>query len=81
MAQNNVVPMTRTYRGIKDAEAAMNVIRHAMYPHDPEDLARKCAVSKSCIYAIRSGRTKWPRHSTFFQLLYVLDLQMIIAPR
>lgn len=78
----NIVPMRKRkseYLGIANAETAMNVIRLAMYPYDAHTMARRCDVSVSCIYAIRSGRTKWPRHATFFMLLHVLDLEMLIV--
>jgi hypothetical protein len=82
MTSTNVVKMVpRSYAGIKDAEAAMTVIRNAMYGHDVQMMAIRCGVSASCIFAIRSGRTKWPRSTTFFSLLYYLDLEMIIQPR
>ena len=71
----------REYAGVRDAEEAMQVVRNAMYPYDVVELARRVDVSKSCIWAIRSGRTKWPRPATFFMLLHVLDLEMIIRPR
>lgn len=81
MSQSNVVKMERRYHGVHDAEAAMTVVRNAMEPHDVKWIAMKCAVSTGCIYAIKNGKTKWPRATTFFQLLYVLDLEMVIRPR
>lgn len=82
MAQQNVVQMPPRYRGIKNAEDAMTVIRNAIYDHgDPELLANRIGVSVSCIFAIRSGRTKWPRAHTFFGLLSVLELEMVIKRR
>ena len=71
-----------SYKGIKNAEDAMTVIRTAIYNHgDPEQLANYIGVSKSCIFAIRAGRTKWPRQTTFFALLNALDLEMVLRPR
>lgn len=81
MNATNVVPLKRGYKGIRDGEAAMTIIRNEIYGKDPVTLAAKVGVSESCIYAIRAGRTKWPRPTTFFQLLYVLDLEMIIRSR
>ena len=81
MTKSNVVQMTRRYHGVHDAEAAMNVVRDAMKPYEVKWLAMKCGVTTGCIYAIVNGKTKWPRATTFFQLLYVLDLEMIIRPR
>lgn len=78
----NVIKMPSRYRGIKNAEDAMTVIRNAIYEHgDAELLANRIGVSVSCIFAIRAGRTKWPRSHTFFGLLAVLDLEMIIRRR
>lgn len=85
MSQTNVVqmvPTPRVYHGIKDAEAAMTVIRNAVDGfNDDYLLARRIGVSQSCIYYIRTGRTKWPRHGTFFALLAVLDLELVIRAR
>lgn len=69
------------YSGIHDAEDAMAVIRDAMYGKDIDIIARRVGVSVSCIRRIRSGTTKWPRPATFFTLLVILDLEMIIRPR
>lgn len=72
---------SRSY-GVRDAEEAMIVVRNAIYEHgDPELLANRIGVSVSCIFAIRSGRTKWPRSHTFFGLLSALDLEMSLRQR
>lgn len=81
MATNNVIRLEKRYHGVHDADAAMDVLREAMKPHEVKWLAMKCGVTTGCIYAINNGKTKWPRATTFFQLLYVLDLEMIIRPR
>lgn len=79
---HNVVPIkTRAYAGVRDAEAAMDIIRDRLYGKDLSTLCKRVGVSQSCLYSIRAGRTKWPRHGTFFALLDVLDLEMIIRPR
>lgn len=39
---------------------------------DPALLAIRVGVSTSCIYAIRSGKTKWPRKETLFSICRVL---------
>lgn len=78
----NVVKLQPRYKGVNNAEDAMTVIRNAIYEHgDPELLANRVGVSASCIFAIRAGRTKWPRPHTFFGLLSALDLEMIIRRR
>jgi hypothetical protein len=60
---------------------AMQYIRERMYLFDPLDLADSVGVSRSCIYSIRSGRTKWPRGTTLFRMLDVLDLELWIRVR
>lgn len=83
---SNVVPMpkadkpkwTERYR---NAEKAMSFLRQEMYKYDYKELAKEVGVSTSCIMAIRSGRTKWPRHTTFFGLLTALDLDMLLVRR
>lgn len=54
----------------------MNVLRLRMYEHDVADLCEHMGVSKSCVYAIRSGRTKWPRGKTLFALMDALRIEM-----
>ena len=56
----------------------MNRIRLRMHWYDSAELAESVGVSKSCIYAIKSGRTKWPRGTTFFELCRALDLEVHI---
>lgn len=60
------------------AQEAMSVLRLEMYNWHHEYLAEQVGVSVSCIMAIRSGRTKWPRPHTFFGLLRVLGLAMYL---
>lgn len=66
---------------LKNVEKAMNVLRYEMYEWHAQDLADAVGVSRSCIEAIRSGRTTWPRHKTFFGLLEALDLDMYLVKR
>lgn len=61
---------------IQSREDAMEVISKDLYHHDLELLSRRIGVSKSCLYAIRSGRTKWPRHETFLTLIHVLGYEL-----
>lgn len=76
---NTVTPLRRSYRTqLKGAEAAMSTIRWEMHNHYPRDLADEVGCSVSCIYAIRSGRTKWPRHHTFFRLCDYLGLKLYL---
>lgn len=64
------------YASIANAAQAMDVLRREMYGWYYKDLAVEVGVSPSCIMAIRSGRTAWPRAHTFFGLIRVLDLEM-----
>lgn len=57
-------------------ESAMFQLRMRMHEWAPKDLADQCGVGISCIYAIRSGRTKWPRDRTLFALIDALDFEL-----
>lgn len=74
-----VVALRHKSQRITVAADAMNIMRLKMYNWHPKDLADECDVSVSCIYAIRNGKTKWPRPHTFFALLEALDLHMLIV--
>lgn len=54
----------------------MQALRLRMYNYDVADLAEYMGVSKSCVYAIRNGKTKWPRGDTLFALLNALDVEL-----
>jgi DNA-binding phage protein len=60
----------------------MNVIRDSLYAHgDMIELAQEVGLSASTLFAIRSGRTKWPRHNTIFSLINALGLEMVLQKR
>ena len=61
---------------IKDRAALMDVLRRDLYNQDLETLSIRIGVSISCLYAIRSGRTKWPRHTTLLTLIHVLGYEL-----
>lgn len=61
---------------VKDREALMGVVQRDLYVWDLEMLANRVGVSKSTLYAIRSGRTKWPRHATLLTLIHVLGYEL-----
>lgn len=61
---------------IKDRAALMDVLRRDLYNQDLETLSIRIGVSTSCLYAIRSGRTKWPRHTTLLTLIHVLGYEL-----
>ena len=61
---------------IKDRAALMDVLRRDLYNQDLVTLSIRIGVSASCLYAIRSGRTKWPRHTTLLTLIHVLGYEL-----
>ena len=44
----------------------MDTLRHALYTEDMDWLSIYTGRSTSCLYAIRRGKTKWPRPETIF---------------
>jgi hypothetical protein len=81
MTAANVIRMRMRSVGITNAEDAMTLIRDRLYGQDLELLSVRVGVSVSCLYAIRGGRTKWPRHATFFSLIDVLGLELILRSK
>lgn len=61
---------------VDDREALMNAIRDELYQRDLELVANRIGVHKSTLFAIRSGRTKWPRHTTMLMLIHVLGFEL-----
>lgn len=66
---------------ITDRDALMDVLRQDLYNLDLEALANRVGVSKSTLYAIRSNRTKWPRHTTLLTLIHVLNYELWLEKR
>ena len=66
---------------ITDAEGGMNVVRMEMYNYDLKLLAIRVGVSRSCLDAMRSGRTAWPRPTTLFPLIDILGIRMYFAKK
>lgn len=62
-------------------EDVMEDIRWRMHDFDAADIAALAGVSRSCIYAIRRGKTKWPRGTTLFPLLRALDIELVLVDR
>jgi len=83
----HVIPRARKQRmpewaaRIDDADKGMNVVRMEMYNYDLRQLSIRVGVSYSCLSAIRSGRTKWPRPDTLFPLIELLGINMYFAKR
>lgn len=61
-----------------NAEEVMVVLRDQLYSYDLKLLAVRVGVSVRCLQAIRSGRTRWPRPTTFFSLIDVLGFELIL---
>ena len=74
MKQPKVVSIGLTDYAID--EQVMNDLRLRMYNYKPKELAEMLGVSVSCVYALKSGRTKWPRGKTLFALLEALDIKL-----
>lgn len=63
---------------VLNADQVMRKIRLELYSWDTMSVARQVGVTTGCIYAIRRGKTKWPRGDTFFALCKVLGFQIIL---
>ena len=59
-------------------EDVMNRIRRRMYLYDASDLADIAGVSARTIYAVRSGRSKWPRGTTLFPILEAIGFDLVL---
>jgi hypothetical protein len=70
-----------TARKVTVAPEAMNLLRTRLYEHHPSDVAEDTGLCMGTIYAIRSGRTIWPRPGTFFALLEYLGLELWITDK
>lgn len=62
-------------------EDIINKIRADLYAMDLEILANKIGVSKSCLYSIRSGRTKWPRDTTLLTLIEIMNYELWLVEK
>lgn len=69
---------TETIADTKRAQI-MDVVRHALYDYgDLDPLAIKIGRSHTCLYAIRRGKTRWPRWDTLLSLLPHLGLELTV---
>lgn len=58
-------------------EEMMNLMRDALYDFgDMELLSNRTGLSMGTLYAIRRGKTKWPRWTTFETLMEPLGLRL-----
>jgi hypothetical protein len=78
LADNRQRVVTKELR-ISDAARAeiMDEVRWALYDYgDLKPLAKAIGRSPRCLYALRSGQTRWPRWDTLFALLPHLGLEL-----
>ncbi len=61
---------------VEDRDQLMGMLQRDLWSWDLEMLANRVGVSKSALYAIRSNRTKWPRHTTLMTLIHALGYEM-----
>jgi len=61
---------------ITDRDSLMNVLRYDLHQVDLVMLATRIGVHVSPLRMIRSGKTKWPRHSTLLTLIQVLGYEL-----
>lgn len=67
-----------TPKTIISADSLTVELRREMYAHDVDWLAAQAGVRTSTIYAIRSGRTKWPRGTTLFPILRAMGYTLVL---
>lgn len=73
-----ILPLPEQARSFDTAEALTVRLRREMYHYDPKDLAEAAGVTVGTIYAIRSGRTKWPRGTTLFPILRAMGYVLVL---
>lgn len=61
---------------VKNATSMIYDLRMEMYHYDASDIAESCGISLSCVYNIRSGKTKWPRGRTIFKIADYLGIEI-----
>lgn len=54
----------------------MAVVRDALHGEDVYRLSKRIGVSTSAIYAIRRGKTRWPRDYTLFAINLDLGIEI-----
>jgi DNA-binding phage protein len=61
------------------AHEFMSLVRDALYEYgDMKRLSNHTDISVNCLYAIRSGRTKWPRWTTLQLMMKPLGLELTL---
>jgi predicted transcriptional regulator len=66
---------------LDNSEEVMQKLRDMLYETELsfDQIAKDVGVSVSTLYAIRSGRTKWPRPNTMFGILEYLKAKMALV--
>jgi transcriptional regulator with XRE-family HTH domain len=64
---------------ITSGEQIMDAVRDELDGEPVATLAVRTGLSKSTIYAIRRGKTRWPRDYTLFALTYDLGLEVRVV--
>lgn len=80
MKKSNVVvlPTPARKRSFTSAEELIEEVRTEIYRSGMKyrDIAEKVGVSKSTVYSLASGKTRWPRPTTLFPLLDSMKLEL-----
>lgn len=59
-----------------DPSLLMNIVRDRMHDWDVKALSIRSGLSTAALYALRSGRTRWPRDTSLRALLPLLGLEL-----
>jgi transcriptional regulator with XRE-family HTH domain len=82
MKKSNVIPLPRP-KTFTTPEAFIERVRQEIFRDGDgyKSLAEKTGVATSTIGNLASGKTRWPRPTTLFPLLDVLDLEMRLVKK
>ena len=69
----------KSWHKLSSPEQAMVIVKLKMHNFNIREMAEDLDLSTSALYAMRSGRTKWPRGANLFKVLRYLDLEMYFA--
>lgn len=71
-----MLDLTKSRLIIKTREDLIDTLRMDLYSRELDVIASYIGVHISTLYAIRSGRTKWPRHGTLMALIQALGYHL-----
>ena len=68
---------------INKAEDLIDVVQHELQQSEISYklIARRIGLSESTLYALASGRTKWPRPVTLFTVLEFFGYQLMVTKK